>query len=484
VIQYRLGAPTAPVLERFMGCRARNSYIMGPLGSGKTIGVVQRLLAQMAEQPANSQGIRPTRFMAVRNTYPSLMGTTVKDFLQVFEGLGRMTMGGLNPPTFTADFKLEDGSRVQSETVFLALDRDDAIQKLRGYQITGVWFNEAKELSKSIIDMADLRHGRFPTEAGNGVACGWHGCLGDTNAPDVDHWYWRLAEHDKPEGWEFFRQPGGVLRKRDANGEPIEGWVVNPHAENMPNLPDGYYEAGMAGKDDDWIAVMLSNEYGFVVEGAPVHPWYVDSVHCSRHELEPDPKLPLIIGVDFGRTPAAVLTQLEPGMGRRTVLDEFTSEDMSAAIFAPELKRYIEERYPHMPIEMYCDPAGEARGQATEDTPIAVLRANGFPARPCESNSPLLRRAALSNPGRRLCMDGKPAFVLSPRAKITRRGLQGGFCYRKLRVSGDRYGEEPDKNMYSHPVEACEYAMMGSGEGRAALRPARSQGEFHNTALG
>ena len=32
--------------------------------------------------------------------------------------------------------------------------------------------------------------------------------------------------------------------------------------------------------------------------------------------------------------------------------------------------------------------------------------------------------------------------------------------------------------------EALEYALMGSGEGRAALRPARSQGEFHNTALG
>ncbi len=35
--------------------------------------------------------------------------------------------------------------------------------------------------------------------------------LGDTNAPDEDHWYYRLAEETRPEGWEFFRQPGGLL---------------------------------------------------------------------------------------------------------------------------------------------------------------------------------------------------------------------------------------------------------------------------------
>jgi hypothetical protein len=53
---------------------------------------------------------------------------------------------------------------------------------------------------------------------------------------------------------------------------------------------------------------------------------------------------------------------------------------------------------------------------------------------------------------------------------MIRKGLQGGFCYRRIQVSGDKYTDEPDKNEYSHPVEALEYALQGEGEGRQAVR--------------
>lgn len=70
-------------------------------------------------------------------------------------------------------------------------------------------------------------------------------------------------------------------------------------------------------------------------------------------------------------------------------------------------------------------------------------------------------------------MDGKPALQVSPKAKMIRKGLMGGFAYRRLKIAGsERYTDLPDKNVYSHPVEACEYALMGGGEGRDALRPA------------
>jgi hypothetical protein len=69
-----------------------------------------------------------------------------------------------------------------------------------------------------------------------------------------------------------------------------------------------------------------------------------------------------------------------------------------------------------------------------------------------------------------MCMDGKPRFIVLPKASMIRKGLQGGFCYRRVQTSGERYTDEPDKNEYSHPVEALEYALQGEGEGRAALR--------------
>jgi hypothetical protein len=474
----RVGVPHYPVLDGFMRCRERVSAIMGPLGSGKTFAACQRILKQMCQQESNSKGERPSRWLAIRNTYGDLLSTTVKDFISVFEGLGKMTYGGLAPPTFRVDFHLPDGTRVVSECIFLALDRDDSVRRLRGFQVTGIWLNEMKECVKSVVDMADLRHGRYPSLASGGVKPTWHGMLGDTNAPDEDHWYYHLAEEVRPEGWEFFRQPGGVF-PGEAEGE----WIPNPDAENLSNLPDGYYSSGLEGKDADWISVMLSNEYGFLVDGKPVHPEYVDSVHCTEEPIEPDHRYPLIIGIDFGRTPAAVLTQHISDMGRRVVLDELCATDMSASIFGPELKRWLDTNYQGMPVEVWCDPAGSAQGQATEDTPIRILRAAGIPAQPCSSNSPDLRRASIANPARRICMDGKPALQVSPKAKMVRKGLMGGFCYRRMKIAGsERYTDMPDKNQYSHPVEALEYGLMGGGEGREALIPAnRHRGERTQT---
>jgi len=462
-----IGAPLYPVLNAFMRCRSRVSAVMGPLGSGKTFGAVERILAQMAEQVPNPERKRMSRWLAVRNTFPDLMGTTVRDFLAVFEGLGAFKGGGLQPPTFYAEFDLGDGTSVKAEVVFLALDREDSVRKIRGYQLTGVWLNEMKELVKPVVDMLDARHGRYPSMADGSALPTWHGMLGDTNACDEDHWYYRLAEEDRPDGWEFFRQPPGAFA-----GEKEGQFTENPEAENLRNLPEGYYRHLVQGKAPDWVKVNVLNEYGFTIDGKPVHPEYIDSVHCSDEVLEPDHRYPLLLGLDFGRTPACAIAQNLEHIGRWVGLDEYTSEDMSAATFAPRLKEYLDQNYGDFAIRGFGDPAGDTSGQTVETTPIEILRAQGLAIQPAPTNRPLLRRAAIANPIRRNCIDGKPAFLISPKMKLTRKGLMGGFCYRRLKIAGDdRYTDEPDKNIYSHPVEALEYALCGGGEAREAKRP-------------
>ena len=261
-IEYRI-KPQGPVLAEYMRCQARVQMIMGPLGSGKTVASGIKIFRWMCQQAPNKKGIRPSRWYAIRNTYPDLTTTTIKDWLALFGDLGKFTGGGMEPPTHRLEFDLPDGTTVEAEIVFIALDRDDAVKKLRGAQVTGFWLNEVKELAKSIVDMADLRHGRYPSMAMAGVDPSWHGMIGDTNAPDDTHWYYHLAEVEKPKGWVFFRQPGGVI------WDPVnEVWRPNPSAENLSNLPAGYYEHGCAGKDHDWIRVNLANEYGSVVSGA------------------------------------------------------------------------------------------------------------------------------------------------------------------------------------------------------------------------
>ncbi len=471
-IEFTLGAPDSPVLEAFMADRGRVSFIMGPLGSGKTYGAIQRILAQMTEQLPNAEGVRPSRWIVVRNTYPDLMGTTVKDFREIFTEphFGKFKQGSMEPPTFHANFLIEDGSRVISEVVFMALDRDDHVKKLRGVQATGAWFNEIKEIPKAIVDMADARIGRYPSIAAGGVVCTWHGMIGDTNAPDDEHWYAVSAEIRKPKGWTFFRQPGGVFKtdQVDHLGQPV--FRVNQKAENINNLPLNYYSNIIINKETDWIIVNVQNEYGFYVEGKPVHPNYVDSVHCPG-VIPYNKELPIAIGVDFGRTPAAAIIQVDPLTGRKSVIDEFCTRDQSAALFAPELFRFLREEFPDVKISsVWGDPAGDKKGEANEDTPMMIMQAAGIAVQPCETNAIIARRAAIANPLGMNCMDGRPRLLISAKAKMIRKGLMGGFCYKKLMVQGVRFGELPDKNQYSHPVEALEYVLMGVGEYHLALK--------------
>ena len=465
-IEYNVGAQGA-VLQQYTESRIRNTFIMGPLGSGKTVETILKIFDIICEQEPvtredhKNHNIRLSRWVAVRNTYSELFSTTIKDWLEIHGDLGVFKQGSKEPPTHRLDFDLEDGTRVMAEIIFIAFDRPDHIKKARGLQITGCWLNEVKELSKSVVDMLDLRHGRYPS-AKEGARCTWHGMVGDTNAPDEDHWYYKAAEENSDEDWKFFRQPGGVYK----DGEK---WIVNENAENLSNLPNGYYRRGLANKSDDWIKVNLANEYGYVSSGKPVHPRYVDSVHCQDIDFTPDITQPIVLGFDFGRTPACAILQRQPTFSRWVMFDEFLCDDMSAITFAPELKRYLDANYNGYKFKGYGDPSGDNKGQGTDDTPFLIIRAAGMPCYPTESNKPALRRAALENPMKEMCMDGKPRFIILPKAKMARKGLQGGFCYRRVMVSGEKYTDEPDKNEYSHIVEALEYGLQGEGEGRSSV---------------
>lgn len=306
------------------------------------------------------------------------------------------------------------------------------------------------------------RCGRYPRRS-DGLEY-WYGVIGDTNSPDEDSWYYNLAENEKPEGWIFLSQAGGVEKDLQTGK-----WVVNPNADNVHNLPIGYYENQLSGNPDDWINVNLANNYGFVKEGKPVHEWYNDSTHTSREMIKPDRLKPIYLGFDFGRTPACAMAQKD-SMGRWTFFDEFTSNNMSAESFAPELKRYLDMEYGSHKFEFgHGDPAGGDGNQSTDRTPFDILRANGIFAGPTKTNDPLIRRASISSLGLRNCMDGRPALLISPKCKMLRKGMAGGFCYKRVQVSGEKYADKPDKGIYSHIVEAAEYLLQGQGCGSEAV---------------
>ena len=52
------------------------------------------------------------------------------------------------------------------------------------------------------------------------------------------------------------------------------------------------------------------------------------------------------------------------------------------------------------------------------------------------------------------------------RCKHLVKGFEGGYQYKRMQVSGERYADKPDKNHYSHVHDALQYLLLGAGEGR------------------
>lgn len=83
------------------------------------------------------------------------------------------------------------------------------------------------------------------------------------------------------------------------------------------------------------------------------------------------------------------------------------------------------------------------------------------------------------NESLRRAIDGKPAFLLSPRCEALREGFNSGYRFRKLQVTGDdRYDDKPEKNRFSHVHDALQYALLGGGEHMEVLgrKQSRAQG--------
>jgi hypothetical protein len=465
-----------PTIEKFHTSEEFYRVLIGPVGSGKSTGCCFEIFTRAREQKRNRLGLRQSRWAVIRNTYRELKDTTLKTWLDWF---GHPQFGReVNKQEMTHYLRFDD---VEMEVMFRALDRPDDIKKVLSMELTGAWVNECREIPKGILDAIGDRTGRFPSMREGG--CTWSGVIGDTNPPDEDHWIYRLAEEKRPKGWAFFRQPGGLIEQE---GE----FVDNPLAENISNLEKNYYLKRIGGKDNDYVRVYYCGQYGFVREGKAVHPEYVDAVHCAHDHIEPEPGRTIFVGIDFGLTPAAVFGQRLVD-GRWQWIDEIVSEDMGTIRFATELKRKINHEYAAFwekdLFEFWGDPSGDNRAQTDEQTPFKILKAAGIPAHRCNSNDSGLRREAMKAPLGRM-IDGKPGFQISPRCRITRKGLAGGFCYKRVQIAGDeRYHDMPDKNRYSHPCEAGEYMLLGAGEGKALtnrILPKKRRESKHATPRG
>lgn len=493
--------PPGPVSRDYMRSRAFVRGIRGPVGSAKsTTSIMALLMHWMQQEPivdGRSNKNRKTRTAIIRNTTPMLKTTTVKTYE---EWLPPEIFGDIRyappPMEHEIDLKLGDGTNLVAEVLFLALDRPEDVRKLLSLELTLAFTNETREFPKTIIDGVTQRLRRYPARKDGGAT--YSGLLMDTNSPDDDHWWpimagekeppeW-MSEEDrrrlvKPDDWEFFTQPAGMIEVFDANGF-VTGYGINPEAENIHNLDEKYYSGMIAGKAKAWIDVYILNRYGSTADGRPVQPDFKLETHKSKEPVVAIPGLPIYGGADFGLTPACVLAQRV--RGRWLILHEIVLENAGAVKLAAAINRAMAERFPrHKLACVYGDPSGDNRAQSDESTPFQVLRAAGITARPVQSNDPDLRRAAGAAPLRRL-EEGAPGAIFdATHCPVLIAGLNGSWCYKRVRSTdgSDRFHDVPQKTRWSHVGEAYEYLMLGSGEAREFLLSQQRKDEERRAAM-
>ncbi len=432
--------------------------MMGPIGSGKSVCMCQELLFRAMRQLPNKNGIRQTKWAVIRNTYRELTDTTIQTWHQWYpKTMGSWKQMSLEHhfriPGYTFDFKTGeyalDGTIVEFIVIFRALDKPDDIRKLLSLEVTGGWINEAREIPRAILTNFVGRTGRYPKkdDLSGFDGASWRGVFMDTNPPDDDHWWYELFEELKPKKYKLFKQPSGLSK----------------NAENKQNLPKSYYEDMLLGNNKEWINVYVHGKYGHIEDGMPIYPEFNDDVHVADKEIKFSKELDLWVGLDFGRTPSAEFAQQGPD-GQWRFIDEITTENMGALEFSKLLGGKLRRDYRGCTLHIYGDPAGDDRGQTDDRTPYDVLRIAGIDVLKSPSQDPIIRREAMANQMTQQTFTGNSMLLVSPKCRMLRKGLNGGYKYRRMQVSGeDRYENKPLKNRFSHPVEAAEYLLVGAG---------------------
>lgn len=420
--------------------------VVGPLGSGKSTAMIMELLRRAQTQTPDSNGRRPTRFAIIRNTLQQLLQTVLPD---IKLWLGPACNWHVSHKTVYVDYKLPDGTAVNSEWLLIPIDTVEDTRRLLSLNLTGAWVSEVREVPYEVFGAVQGRLGRYPRAQ---VAPTWEGLISETNPWSEGspyHENFVLSHHDN---WKMFHQPGGL----------------DPKAENTENLPADYYVRLIDGKSEDWVNVHVHSMWGEDVSGKAVFGRSFKPIHhVSPQPLLVIPTRPLMVTHDFGRTPTALVNQIDP-RGRLVTLKEVMAENMGLEEFVrghlvPTLKdaRFVGNR-----VYVVGDPTGQFKSTINEDSCFDVLRKARLTVVAAPTNDVPPRIRAVEN----LLARRDGALIDGPNCPNLVRAL--GYNYRYKRRKNGQLDPLPDKNHpWSDLGDCYEYAACsidGSVEARAA----------------
>ena len=155
------------------------------------------------------------------------------------------------------------------------------------------------------------------------------------------------------------------------------------------------------------------------------------------------------------------------------LLEEVIAEDIGLEL---QLQRalkpaLLQQRYFGKAVIVVGDPAGTQRSTLYEETSFDMVKREGLMAYPAPTND-IDRRIAAVDSWLLSQRDGGPGLLIDrERCPVTIRALNGGYKYAKLK-NGQRK-PTPDKNEFSHVMDALQYACLATLGGLVDMVAAR-----------
>jgi hypothetical protein len=451
---YEASPTVARLMTEYQGFKV--STLLGPIGGGKTTGIIMTLLTVMNNQRPDLNGCRRTRFAVVRNTRQQLKDSVIKSVHAWLPPNGSSIVWRETDMTQVFTYRLEDGTQVRSEWMFRSLDDEDDARKLLSVEYTAGWLSEFREIPLQLLTDLRSRMGRFPAVVDGG--CSWSGVLAESNMPIEGSEWHQLLEVDRPSWLNPLIQPPGMLWD-DKN----QKYVLNPMAENVKWLEPGYYENLTEGATKYWMQSMILCEYPPSLDGKAVYAGSFDRArHVSSTPLASwqfgDFSPSLVIGVDQGRNPAAIITQLQP-RGTLYALRELWGVNMGMDRFVDEILRpaLAVRDFVGLPVLIVIDPAGFQKSQINDLSPADILKQKGFKVIPAPTNDPARRIDAVER-----LMQRNDGLQIDPSCKELIRGLSSEYKFKSK-----KNGELEDRPEKKHPIsdlqDALQYAALIAG---------------------
>ncbi|MBO9380173.1 hypothetical protein GG804_25730 [Sphingomonas histidinilytica] len=478
-VETRVLNSPGPISEAFLDDRSFLSVIIGPVGSAKTMTALRKLrhvgMRQGFKLDGRGRKRRKARCGVIRETYPSIEKNTLPSWFRIHpESDGVFSRKA--PYSHKLNLILDEDEYGQAtdicelEMEFRAIGDQGVEAACRGWEVNAVMIDEADLQPPDLIAFLSGRVGRF-SDLDPSLVVDPQIIL-SLNAPYMDNWVYKLAVE---------RELGDLLSPElvEALGDRklIETFIQpggrSPGAENLHNLPKGYYaiQAALNKHRPSYVARMVDNKFVPQQFGQPVNPGFSYEQHVR--EIEWDPARDLILGVDQGLFAAGVAQQHTPMAQLRTLAecvimheDGKTLMKIGPTAFGQMCRQMLNDHFFDLrpeKLRVRADPAAFAAADRADNEHQWVLAfqaglgIRGVKVRPARTNAATPRLEVIHR-----AMAEIDGYAVHSRCKHLIRGHLGGYRYAKATIGeGESRGRlEIANTIYTHVCDGEQYAAL------------------------